>query len=125
LREKLLRAIAPRSQGTLARQTGIAQPRISKILTGQGEPYARELYKLSRAVGVSLDYLLDDEVREPPRGLSEGEERVLWLMRTYDISAESVALAVLEELRKRGKLNTRGGSRPSAGLPGKVKRRDK
>ena len=70
---------------------GLPKGRVSKWLSGQGEPTARQALRMAKALGVTLDYLVDDDLSTPPgRGGTEAErqlraviqkfgaERVLW-----------------------------------------------
>lgn len=76
LREKKL------TQGELERLALLPGGRISKWDGGLGKPSAPAALRIARALGVSVDYLVDDDQDEPipaasPR--SEEERRVLWL----------------------------------------------
>lgn len=50
------------SQNQLARITGIAQTTISAIERGEADPRLRTVIILSRALGVSIDELVQDEI---------------------------------------------------------------
>lgn len=56
---RLSKAISNKSltQKELSIMTSIAQSAISKYLSGKGLPRTIELYKLSKVLGVSMDYL--------------------------------------------------------------------
>jgi transcriptional regulator with XRE-family HTH domain len=47
-------------QATLASKVGLSKSSISRILSGTQEPKLRLAYELARALGVTLDYLVDD-----------------------------------------------------------------
>ncbi len=57
------------NQQRLARASGVSDSEVSRILAGKSQPGLENALKLSRAVGVSLDYLADErsEVRSGPR----------------------------------------------------------
>jgi len=50
----------------LAVASGISLPTIGRWINDTHEPKARELFKVSRALVVSLDWLVDDEQDYPP-----------------------------------------------------------
>ena len=60
--EKLQKLCALRGldQSTLAGKVGLSKSSISRILSGVQEPKLRLAYDLARALGVTLDYLVDD-----------------------------------------------------------------
>src|SRR4051812_43931960 len=81
-REKLDKLIDRRgtSQAALSRETGIAQSAISEMTKGKRRPYADQALLLARALGVTLDFLVDDALDEPPAsssGLTSEDESVL------------------------------------------------
>jgi transcriptional regulator with XRE-family HTH domain len=49
-------------QSALAEQVGLSRSSISRILSGAQEPKLGLAFLLARALGVSLDYLADDDV---------------------------------------------------------------
>lgn len=62
-REMILRGF---NQQKLARLSGVSDSEVSRILSGKSQPGLENALKLARAVGVSLDYLADDQLdREP------------------------------------------------------------
>jgi len=69
--QKIRRAIDARgiTQDALERSIGLPQGRISKWAGGQGEPTARQAWRIARAIGVPLEYLIDDEMTEPGAAL--------------------------------------------------------
>jgi transcriptional regulator with XRE-family HTH domain len=57
------------NQQKLARLSGVSDSEVSRILGGKSQPGLENALKLARAVGVSLDYLADDQIdRDPLRG---------------------------------------------------------
>jgi transcriptional regulator with XRE-family HTH domain len=69
--EKLIRLIKMRgySQDAFERLTVLPRNRISKWVRGQGEPSARQLWRMAKALHVTIEFLLDDEIDgvEAPR----------------------------------------------------------
>jgi transcriptional regulator with XRE-family HTH domain len=60
--EKLQQLCAMKSldQSTLASKVGLSKSSISRIVSGVQEPKLRLAYDLARALGVTLDYLVQD-----------------------------------------------------------------
>jgi transcriptional regulator with XRE-family HTH domain len=66
-----------RSQSALAEATGLKQTAISAMTLGKRRPYADQAFLIARALGVCLDYLLDDSLDEEPPSELTDEERIL------------------------------------------------
>ena len=66
------------SQSRLSRMTGIAQPAISAMTRGDRRAYVDQAMALARALGVSLDYLADDEQNDIPLQPETEAEKKLW-----------------------------------------------
>lgn len=88
------------SQEEIEVRAGLPHNRVGKWEAGTGEPRASQLKGLSRALGVPIDWLCDDDAPdEPPatepRGvvLSEGERIVLRLAR--EIGYEDAAARLM------------------------------
>jgi transcriptional regulator with XRE-family HTH domain len=80
--EKLVKLIETRetNQSRLSRQTGISQPAISQMTTGNRRPYMDQSLLLARALNVPLDFLADDTREgDPPLPITD-EEKALWLL---------------------------------------------
>ena len=70
------------SQVELAERVGTHQPQVSKWLSGEAVPRTPTMLRIARAVGVPLDFLVDDEMDEPPGPLlSPGELAILRMVR--------------------------------------------
>lgn len=74
------------TQTELARRSGIAQNKISDIVKGKAKATAHQSVPLAKAMGVSLDWLFNDDLDWPPFGpddrgrvLSPAEVRLLQL----------------------------------------------
>jgi transcriptional regulator with XRE-family HTH domain len=71
------------SQADVARAAGMAQTAISRVLGGKQRLYLDQAAQIADYLGVSVDYLADDSLDEPPRGpeLSEDERVILRMAR--------------------------------------------
>lgn len=54
------------NQQKLARRSQVSDSEVSRILGGKSQPGLENAFKLSKAVGVSLDFLADDALEEDP-----------------------------------------------------------
>jgi transcriptional regulator with XRE-family HTH domain len=110
-------------QTDLSRATGISQPKISKILRHQN-PSAVQIYLIARACGTTVERLFGEPngdagaVPTTPDALSDGERRVVELMRLFRIDPDD-ALRALASLVQSGP--RKGASRKGLGLRGRVK----
>ena len=72
-------------QTSLAKKVGLSRSSISRILNGAQEPKLGLAYDLARALGVSLDYLVDEnpevELNDQLVMLSESELTILKIVR--------------------------------------------
>src|SRR6516162_9337225 len=119
MRRKLIASLGELSQVQVSSLSGVSTTRLNKIITGKGTPYALELFRIARAIGVSLDYLLDDEQEEPAPGLAPDESKVIWLMRTLGVDAAEAARSIATCSRP---VDGAGlPSFPSIGLPGRIR----
>jgi len=84
----------------LARLSQVSDSEISRILQGKSRPGLDNALRLAKAVGVSLDYLADDEidVEPPPPGdlLSPEERKILNLVSKV---GPAEVLTILENIR--------------------------
>lgn len=97
--EKLnaLRKARGLSQVELAEIVGVSGPRFSEWRYRPSEDVEISVAKLRRlavALGVTLDYLADDTLDEPPPQLSESEARAVALIRALKLP-EAIVLARL------------------------------
>ena len=85
--EKLQRLCVLRGmdQTALAERVGLSKSSMSRILGGSQEPKLRLAYDLARALGVTLDYLVDDDLEIDAAGqwvvVTDDEMTVLKLIR--------------------------------------------
>lgn len=84
------------SQGALAEAVGVTQRSITAYETGKTRPRGGTARKLARALQVSVDYLLDDEIEDPRHGIEK--DPYLEKMRdTYGARGEEEARLLLEK----------------------------
>lgn len=72
------------NQQRLAKTAGVSDSEVSRVLSGKSHPGLENAFRLARAVGLSLDFLADDEREEDPGFTgNEAEQRgVETLVRT-------------------------------------------
>lgn len=59
------------SQGALAERVDVSQRSITAYETGSARPRGMTARKLARALNVSLDYLLNDDIEDPRSGIEK------------------------------------------------------
>lgn len=85
--EKLQRLCALRGldQATLADQVGLSRSTISRIISGIQEPKLKLAHDLAKALGVTLDYLVEETLEIGPGeqlvALTEEERMILKIVR--------------------------------------------
>jgi transcriptional regulator with XRE-family HTH domain len=85
--ENLQRLCAMKSldQSTLASKVGLSKSSISRIVSGVQEPKLHLAYDLARALGVTLDYLVEDSPEPGPSQhlvmISDEEQMILKIVR--------------------------------------------
>ncbi len=85
--EKLQQLCALRGldQSALAVKVGLSKSSMSRILSGVQEPKLRLAYDLAKALGVTLDYLVDDSPEVDPNAqlvmVTEDELTILKIVR--------------------------------------------
>lgn len=90
------------SQEMLARQLDVSQNLVSLWSRGKSTPDLKQASALARALGVSLDYLADDDLDDQPlpSSLTEDEKMVLRIFHTSGLTAEEAVERLL--IRKLG-----------------------
>jgi transcriptional regulator with XRE-family HTH domain len=98
LKDKLLTAMARQGLNgqKLAQRSNVSDSEISRILSGRSTPGLENAFRLARAVGVSLDFLADDDLETDPLGgidpLTPDERRILDLAHRIGISRGALLL---------------------------------
>lgn len=87
------------NQSELGRATGLPPTRISELLIGKYQGTTEARLRIARALGVTLDYLVDPEMAEPTPSLSAGEQLVLHAMSTLGVDPDAVVQAILHMAR--------------------------
>jgi len=102
--EKIIESLKSKglTQEALATAAGLSANRISKWKDGQGEPTARQIYRIAKVCGVPVDYLLDDEMDAPiiASGLSDDERTLLTVYRSLrgpDLTIEDAIRRISRE----------------------------
>jgi transcriptional regulator with XRE-family HTH domain len=87
----------------LARRSAVSDSEISRILQGKSRPGLDNAFRLAKAVGVSLDYLADDDLdAEPPHPgdlFSPEEKKILSIAQRIGYAE---VLTILEAVRFTG-----------------------
>ncbi len=85
------------NQQRLAREAGVSDSEVSRILNGKSQPGMENALRLARAVGVSLDYLADaaQEAGTSAGGPDLWEKEVLALARDLGFRAAAQILLVV------------------------------
>lgn len=93
--ERIERCLAAKGikQGELERSLGLSENRISKWKGGQGEPTARQAWKISHALGVPLEWLVsEDGPLDPPEDVpmfSPAEQAVAYVFRNSGLDLDT------------------------------------
>ncbi len=93
---KEAREIMDLSQTKLGERVGVSQRSITAYERGEAKPRGRTLRKLARALNVSLDYLLDDDIDDPQSGIAK-DPHLEKMRETYGTPAEQEARTLLEK----------------------------
>jgi predicted transcriptional regulator len=86
------------SQGDLAEAIGTAQPQVSSWLNG-ATPSTAFVIKIAKALDVSIDYLLLDDMKSPPGTLTEGQRILLELAEEMGVATVIKAIAASPEAK--------------------------
>lgn len=93
---KEAREIMDLSQGVLAEKVGVSQRSITAYETGTATPRGGTARKLARALNVSVDYLLNEDIDDPKSGI-EKDPYLDSVHDTYGARSEEEAKSLLEK----------------------------
>lgn len=91
------------TQEELAQATGLSQSTVSQLSNAKQRPYLDQAFKLARILGLSLEFLADDELDREPVGLSEDERYLLRTFRNSTLTADQAVTALIEYAKALGK----------------------
>lgn len=84
----------------LARQSGVSDSEISRILSGKSLPGLENAFRLAKAVGVSLDFLADDALEVDPAQnvsvVSDAEAALLAVARELGLREATHVLEIIK-----------------------------
>jgi len=86
------------SQGTLAERAEVSQRSVTAYETGAARPRGATLRRLARALNLSADYLLYDEIDDPKSGI-EKDPYLETAYSAYGARGEEEAGALLDQNR--------------------------
>lgn len=126
--EKIQKLCALRGldQSSLAEQVHVSKASMSRIMSGMQEPKLRLAHELARALGVTLDYLVDDALRDDPAGqlvlVTEDELTILKIARRLGVGVAIDRMLEVGAVKRRhaatGRPQARGkkgsGKRPGS-----------
>ena len=107
-------------QATLASKVGLSKSSISRILSGVQEPKLRLAYDLARALGVTLDYLVEDSPEiGPTQHLVTITEEELMILKIARRLGSNVAIDRLLNVSAATPAAEHRGSTTAAGARGR------
>ena len=83
------------SQETLSERIDVSKRSVTAYETGNAKPRGTTTRKLARALNVSLDYLLNDDIEDPKYGI-EKDHHLENVYEVYGANAEGEARILLE-----------------------------
>lgn len=90
------------NQQKLSRTSGVSDSEVSRILAGKSNPGLENAYRLAKAVGLSLDFMANEELTEDPRlemsGLSDSQRELLNVANAIGIRQTTQILDVVQHL---------------------------
>ena len=90
------------NQQKLSRTSGVSDSEVSRILAGKSNPGLENAFRLSTAVGLSLDFMANETLVEDPRletaGLSDSQRELLSLANTIGVRQVTQILDIVQHL---------------------------
>lgn len=84
-------------QADLSRKTGISTGALSEILSGKRKPRFEHIARLAKALGVSLDYLANDDLGEAPAPLGDPEKWAVEFIQVKELTKREVIRRLTNE----------------------------
>jgi transcriptional regulator with XRE-family HTH domain len=85
------------TQQALVRLMGTGRNTVHRWCKGEQVPPVEYMLRLARALDVSLEYLVDDEMDEPPKLLTEDERIILLLAHDMGVDKARRRLSLADE----------------------------
>ena len=90
------------NQQKLSRTSGVSDSEVSRILAGKSNPGLENAFRLAKAVGLSLDFMANEELTEDPRmemaGLSDQQRELLNVANAVGIRQTAQVLDIIQHL---------------------------
>lgn len=78
------------NQSKLARAIGVSPATINEMVNYGKRPYLDQAFPIARKLGVSLEYLADDSLDEPPLPLTKEELHIIDAVRSSGVTFREV-----------------------------------
>lgn len=78
------------TQGDIAAESGLVPSAISGIESGERRPYVDQASRIAKALGVSLDWLADDDRDDEPRETTSEDEQILRVIRAAGVTFDDL-----------------------------------
>ncbi|MCY2933802.1 MAG: helix-turn-helix transcriptional regulator [Planctomycetota bacterium] len=90
------------NQQKLSRTSGVSDSEVSRILAGKSNPGLENAFRLSNAVGLSLDFMANETLTEDPRlettGLTESQRELLTLANAIGLRQVTQIMDIVQHL---------------------------
>ena len=90
------------NQQKLSRTSGVSDSEVSRILAGKSNPGLENAFRLSTAVGLSLDFMANETLVEDPRletiGLTDPQRELLTLANSIGVRQVTQILDIVQHL---------------------------
>lgn len=110
------------NQQKLSRASGVSDSEVSRILAGKSNPGLENAQRLAKAVGLSLDYMANEELTEDPRletaGLTDSQRELLSIAGSIGIRQVTQVLDIVHHLGYDVSLKRLIDARPSIEVVG-------
>jgi transcriptional regulator with XRE-family HTH domain len=90
------------NQQKLSRTSGVSDSEVSRILAGKSNPGLENAFKLAKSVGLSLDFMADENLSEDPRqesvGLTDSQKELLAIANGVGLRQVTQLLDIVQHL---------------------------